>query len=143
MKNLLVKVIDDTVHYFRKTPYLIGEITINDFYEEFEMQLVWWKREDYERQWKEGLERIKTDDKSCLITRIQNPFEGPFIEWWVLHKKDNKIYIQNQWLFHEYYEELIGAKPFTVDNCYDFVPPYKSPYLEDGTKFSEWIVDIE
>lgn len=143
MKNILVEVISKKPRMLKGIPRVIGKITINDFWETFEMLLDWWSQADYERQWREGLERIKTHDTSCLVTRIQDPNKGPFIDWWLLYKEGNKIFIRNYILFREYYDERIGDKPFTVENCYDFIWPRGSRLLEDGEEMSEWVVDVE
>lgn len=76
-----------------------------------------------------------------LVTKIKNPHEGQFIDWWLLYKRDGKVYIQNQWLFREYYEETIGSENFTVENGYTFIRPYQSG-LPDDTHISEWVVEL-
>jgi hypothetical protein len=96
----------------------------------------YWSIQDYERQWQEGLDRLKKHDTSCLVVFVYDPKIRPFIEWWVLYKKEDKVYIRNQILVDEIYENQIGNKSFTVESCYDFIHPRK-----EKRKVSEWIID--
>src|SRR2546425_338354 len=109
MNNLSIKVTKAKIRYNEyKKPYCLGEITINDFSEEFDMSLLDWNINDYEKQWQEGLERIKHHKTSCLITSISDLKNSiRFIDLWVLFKEDNKIFIQNRWLFGENYMEIV------------------------------------
>lgn len=66
------------------------------------MPLNWWTIKEYEKQWKEGLERIKSHDKSCLVVSIYDPIQEPQVEWWILYKEGNKIFVQNHRLFGRY-----------------------------------------
>jgi hypothetical protein len=141
--QLKTEIIDYKIRFYKKNPYLIGSIKINTFYEEFYMQIGWWSANDYEQQWREGLERIKICESSCLITNIQDPQYGNFIEWWLMYRIDKNIYIYNQWLFREAYDELVGIHEFTVDSCYNFVGNRKNFQYEDGTKLSEWVVNLD
>ena len=132
MNNLSIKVIDRRSRKMNKTFYIIGRIFINDFYENIEMPVRYWEAEDYERQWKEGLERLKYHDRSCLVAQIYDPHKGLYIDWWLLYKEGSKIFIRNEVLFRQYYEEIIGDKPFTVETCYDFIRSKEPRLVEDG-----------
>ncbi len=143
MKNLSIKIIDRSPRKMNKTFYVIGRIFINDFYETLEIPVRYWETEDYERQWQEGLERLKDHDRSCLIAQIYDPQKGPYIDWWLLYKEGPNIIIRNEVLFEEHYEEAIGDKPFTVDTCYDFIRSKEPRLMEDGLKESEWVVAWE
>jgi hypothetical protein len=112
-----------------------AEIHINDYKETLYVPVDYWSIEDYERQWKEGFERLNTHDRSCLVVAIHNPEEEPFIEWWPIYKIKNKIYFQNHFLGADIYEKRIGTKKFTIQSCYDFIPP------KSRSKVSEWEVD--
>ncbi|MBA3954797.1 hypothetical protein H0X48_05765 [Candidatus Dependentiae bacterium] len=115
-----------------------GQITIGNFKESVPIGLEYWSRNDFERQWKEGLERLQNYDKSCLVTYVQDPKTGPYIDWWPMYKIDNKVYVQNHILFADLYRNRIGDKQFTPDTCYDFIPNRKPK-----EKVSEWVVDLE
>jgi hypothetical protein len=73
MKNFTFKVLDRSLHLAYKVPYTIGQITINDFQEKFDMPIDWWQVEDYEKQWAMGFEYLKNNGKSYFITRIFRP----------------------------------------------------------------------
>lgn len=143
MKNIAIEVINQRKKKTKGIFYIEGKITINDFWETFYISLDWWSQADYERQWKEGLERIRTHDKSCLVTEVQNPNKMRCVDWWLLYKEGNKIFIRNYVLFEEYYDEVIGDKPFTVENCYDFIWPKEPTLLENGEEMSEWVVELD
>jgi hypothetical protein len=63
------------------------------------------------------------------------------VEWWILYKEGNKLYIQNEMLFGEVYQKLVGDKIFNAQTCYNFIEPRKT-YSEEGDKISEWSIDI-
>ncbi len=94
----------------------------NDFYETFEIEDCCWTVEEYMIQWEQGLQRLLTHDTSCLVTSASDYDCGHFINWWLLRKKDGMVYAYNQILISDIYDEVIGAKQFTIENCYDFIP---------------------
>jgi hypothetical protein len=61
--------------------------------------------------------------------------------WWLLYKIDNKVYVQNQMLFDEIYENQIDKKKFNIETCYDFIPPRYIEEDPDGYAVSEWVID--
>ena len=122
-----------------------GQITIGKFKETFGMPLNSWSLKDYQQQWKEGLERMKTHDVSCLVVSIENLASGyPTIELWTLHRQGDSIFFHNQLLF----DETTGHFPmklsdFNSSNCYEFINPRianedNQAINEDGEKISEW-----
>lgn len=134
-------------------PFCWGKIYIGDnFWESITPALNDWSIEDYERQWKEGLERIKTHDTSCLVSSIQNPHtSNPFLDWWVLYKVGNKIFIRNQLIVAENYENLIGDNVFSPESCYKFIRPrvFRSQEEIDAEEnpafkcdYAEWVVNL-
>lgn len=141
--ELNIEIIDRKPKKRRGVVSVEGQLEIgDDFYEILYMPLDLWTIDDYERQWQEGLARLNNHDKSCLVVTIHNPKLRYFVEWWLLYKIDNKIHIQNQMLMGEIYANQIGNTEFTVENCYDFVPP-KDMLFDDEEEYpvSEWIID--
>lgn len=98
-----------------------------------------WSIEDYKRQWKEALLRLKYHDKSCLIVAYTASDNNPGMEWWPMYRVGDTIYIQNQLVWAEEYKNIIGDKPFTTDTCYDFVRERRTVNYE-GTPLAEWSV---
>lgn len=143
MHKLRIQVINHHQTKIKGISYVLGEIIINDFKERFDIPLDWWSMQDYEHQWREGLERIKTHDSSCLIARIRDPNKGPFVDWWLLYKEGEHICIRNEVLFGEEYINLIGSGSFTVENCYDFIPEKGPRELSNGLQISEWKVELD
>ena len=119
-----------------------GKITIGQFSEFFEVALDSWHVEDYVNQWQAGLERLEMYKKSCLVASVNNPHKRPYINWWLLYKENGKICVQNQIIIEDIYQEVIGDQPFTLDTCYDFIPP-REMHDEDGEEIAEWFVGEE
>ncbi len=114
-----------------------GQIQIENFKETFELPTNYWSLDDYIRQWREGLERIRTHDTSCLVAIVQNPCVQPLINWWVLYKEGNKIFVQNELIVDEVYTELIGSNSFTPETCYRYIVP-RTTVTKEGLRVSEW-----
>lgn len=142
--NIEVKIIgqetlqENGVNYLRHAITLKGaEQEGHDYYEDNFLSLGLWTREMYEKQWQEGLERIKTHDTSCLITCIQHPEFIPWIEAWILYKESQKIIVRNRIFFGSIYQFEIGYNQITPENCYDFLI---KPRIIEKTKPQQWIV---
>lgn len=117
-----------------------GIIRIGDMQESIYSPVTTWSIREYKKQWKDALDRLQNHTKSCLITGFVIKNGEPELEWWPMYKIDNKVYVQNQWLWGDNYKEAIGDKPFTPDTCYDFVRDRRTVNYE-GTDLSEWSVD--
>lgn len=144
--KLKMEITPNSEHVRNKVVVCKGKIYIgDDFWETIVPALNDWKIEDYERQWKEGLERIKTHDTSCLVACVQHPKKTPpLINLWMLYKENGKIYIQNGLIFAENYERIIQDKPFNPNTCYDFIQ-LRFPEVDDDEEddeISEWVVGL-
>lgn len=118
----------------------VGSITIDDFTERFNMPLNSWPIEWYLQQWREGLQRIETHDTSCLVATVQNLNTDPFVVMWVLYKKNNTVYIQNNLLINSIVNELKLPHllhDFNPTTCYQFITK-RETITETGEKISEW-----
>jgi len=144
--HIYVKDRDSSEEY----PSCRGEIQIGDFKEGFTMPLDAWTIEDYEQQWKKGLERIKTHETSCLVAKAQNPAgrvpgSKPLVELWVLYKVGKVIYIQNNLLIAETLNDLDlsykDLSQFNKETCYQYIT-LRETFTEDGDKTSEWQIKI-
>lgn len=153
--KLRMEIVSDSEHIENEIPTCYGRIYIgDDFWETALIALNYWTIEDYERQWKEGLERLKTHETSCLVASVQHPEKTPpLINWWPLYKQDNKLLIHNELIVGEDYAKTIGSKDFTVSSCYQFIQPltpelYDLSGLNDDPddikvyQVSEWIIDL-
>jgi hypothetical protein len=94
-----------------------------------------WDLQDYLHQWKEGIERIKTHDTSCLITGFEEAkmIDGercsPCLSWIVLYKKGNKVIVQELSFYEGLYDEYIGTDVIIdQNNCYNYIPQYNQYY---------------
>jgi hypothetical protein len=143
MSNFNIQVISEKPETHNRRKYHRGRITIDDFTETFRMPYDSWTIDEYQQQWKEGLERIKTHNSSCLIATLSGLKKNyPFILLWVLYKEKNVIYIQNKLLFDEIFEEISqGLPPFSAETCYLYFGS-REIINEDGDKLSEWKTDM-
>jgi hypothetical protein len=126
---------------YNNVPYHEGILRINNFEEKFIVPLDNWTLGDYQQQWIEGLERIHFDTTSCIVTAVQDPTVRPLINWWILYKHHNKIYVRNELLFSHYYFSIIGHDIFTPQNCYEFIGS-RQHYFDETINVAEWVIDI-
>jgi hypothetical protein len=113
----------------------VGRLKIGIFELRVLILLSHWGIKDYLNQWKNGIERIITHDKSCLITGFEKAkmMDGERyssrLSWIVLYKKSNKVIVQKLRLYEDVYDEYIG-KDVIVDqnNCYHYIPEYSQYY---------------
>ena len=134
-----IEIITDRPKKIHNVLAYMGKIKIGDYSESIYIPVDFWSIEDYKKQWTEGLQRLKTHDKSCLVVTIHDSNIRPFIDMWVMYKIDDMVYVQNKRYMSEIYGELVGGKPFHSDTCYDFIKQRKT-MTEDGYKISEWSV---
>lgn len=127
-----------------------GKITIGDYSEIFDMPLNMWTVEDYIRQWKEGIERIKTHDTSCLVTSIRMLETGlPCMVLWKLYKVGQDIFMTYQLLGGEVFERVKGGpKPYYLATCYQLIDERITNQEgksidEDGNVIAEWKMSVD
>ncbi len=117
-----------------------GRITIDDFVEDFESPLWFWKTANYERQWAQGIQRIlEGAPKSCLITSLIEPIRTAdyvFGAWWKLYLDGINVIVQQQLLIGD----VVGAV-FDVADPYSAVPDYR-PTTVEGEPLSSWTTSL-
>src|SRR5882672_9020517 len=66
-----------------------GVIAMDDFTERFPVPLHYWAETDYQRQWREGAQRLVDGaPASLLLTRVEDPTEPqPIYRWWSLYRR--------------------------------------------------------
>jgi hypothetical protein len=142
MKKLKIEVIKKKPEKIYGLLSHVGQITIGDYKETFIMPLDNWTLEEYQQQWKEGLERIKSHAVSCLITSVQNlGTRHPSIEMWILYKEGKTIFIQQSLLINETVEHSMKLSEFNSKTCYQFIDP-RETITESGQEISEWSINI-
>lgn len=148
--NISIKVINREPEIWNGSPHCEGEITIGNHKEGFMIPVDYWQIEDYENQWKEGLERIKNHDTSCFVTRIGNPKEGLYAMFWPLYKVGNMVYVREHLLIDEILDILIEDNELPVElkniefnnqTCYQFITPRTNEISEHPA--SEWSVNLD
>ncbi len=123
MNFFSIKITDSILQNIYCLTSCLGEIDINNEIEKIVIPLEWWSIQDYERQWKEGLERLKTNNESCIITSIQNLYYNPLIDWYLFYKENNKIYIINTLIKDYEFRKLASKLPeFNIETCYNYIP---------------------
>ncbi|MCL4379896.1 hypothetical protein M1466_00170 [Candidatus Dependentiae bacterium] len=127
-------------HYVENEVRFLGaEDNGEDFCEQHLSRVDFWTPAMYEQQWREGLARIQTHDKSCLIF---NMVPG-YIDTWLLYKIDHNVYIQNITFLDEYFTRKKIAYPFiTPENCYDYLLEPRMERDANGNGPSEWVVPM-
>jgi hypothetical protein len=105
-------------------PVYTGEIVIGSFSEYIRPCLNFWSIADYQRQWRTGIERLKTHDTSCLIVWVDGKNKIRGVESWALYKEGDKVIFQNHVCWsRRAYKKLFKNQPITPDNCYDYIRP--------------------
>jgi hypothetical protein len=144
MKIFAIKIIDTNIQEFDDIPYCLGEIQIGNFRETFTIPVDYWTMQDYEKQWRAGIERIKMYDQSCLIFEMEDPTKAPLANTWVLYKDGDVVHIQNHLLFGKRFSTMLKKKgPFTMQTCYNFIKTRNTISKSTGMKISEWDIDLE
>jgi hypothetical protein len=126
------------IRFINKTNYeaglALGEIALDDFVENFETPLTYWDADRYEKQWRQGLDRLLAGaSRSCLITSMLSPNYEVFGVWWKLYREGPQIVVQNQLLLSD-----VLAREFDPEDPYKSIPDRVS-LSEDGTPVSEWL----
>lgn len=118
-----------------------GRIILGDFSEDFVSATCNWNVETYINHWLKSSQRILYDcDTTIFITSIvlYSPTDYQ-INWWVAHKVDAVVYIQNQLIIPDTYFILGG---FNLENIYSYITA-REIYSDDGDKISEWEVSLK
>jgi hypothetical protein len=114
-----------------------GRIELGSFHEDFVSSLMYWDAHDYERHWKQAIERIvESSDISCLITSIVDPTVASHLFWWPMYRVRETVYVQHHILF---FNKL--SSPFDENEPFCSVPRRKV-VDENGDQLSEWSVSV-
>ncbi|MGC2310128.1 MAG: hypothetical protein WA432_00730, partial [Candidatus Babeliaceae bacterium] len=116
-----------------------------------ELALGSWDVHEYRLQWKEGLERLKTYNTSCLVVCVQDLQDIPFIERWELYKENTIVYFHQQFIIPPIAQVINFSFPlseFSRTNCYERIPPRKvnennEAVNEQGQLLVEWSVEYK
>ncbi|HEV2601451.1 MAG TPA: hypothetical protein VGT41_04070 [Candidatus Babeliales bacterium] len=120
-----------SIHIHDKTTYkpygvlvCIGEMQIGTFKKTFDMPLDYWSKQDYETQWKKGIERLKKHNESCLITGVYDLTKKLMVSTWMLYKKEDTVHVEETVFVGPEVIAYLGSRPFTQQTCYNFIRPY-------------------
>ncbi|HEV2601331.1 MAG TPA: hypothetical protein VGT41_03465 [Candidatus Babeliales bacterium] len=138
MKKFLIHVLDRTPLDSEGVKYCLGEIQIGSFKETFRMPLDFWSIEQYEEQWKEGIERLKTYDTSCLVMMVQGPGPEmqPWAKLWMIYNVGGEIYMKDAIILSSYFKKVYKDRPFTPQTCYSLIS-------KRGDGAQKWDVDLQ
>ena len=132
-----VKVLNEPVEEVYGEPCRWGQININGSSERFQMPLTVWDINQYKQQWNQAIQRIVNGaDKDYLVIGLRDPWISDFISLFVLYRKGNEVFIQNQIILCEGNEEQIENM-----DLLDLVEE-RASHTEDGVEISEWKVSI-
>lgn len=98
-----------------------GKIFLGNDMEFFCIKLGYWNLDDYKKQWREGIERLKEHRDSCLVVSVSGCRKRPFLVWYTLHRVDEEVLVYPFMYISEWYKKLVGRKRFTPTTCYKYV----------------------
>jgi len=115
-----------------------GRITVDSFSEVFESPLCFWRKEQYEEQWRAAIARLMPckSARTALLTAMYDPPTANFLTWWPVYREGTRVFVQNQLLF---LDQL--AVPFDIANISTIVQPRQTSD-PDGRNISEWSCDL-
>ena len=141
MKKFDIKFVNDAQKKVcKKSCCKEGVIICDDYYETFVSPLEDWGVRDYKEQWREGMERIKDHDVSCLITAVTGLGIKPKVNYYVLYKIDSTVYFQPQFLGPDIVKRKLP--PFDKDSCCLYIPS-RVTHDESGEKYDEWSLPLK
>jgi hypothetical protein len=118
-----------------------GLLTIGNFQEYFYMPTDSWSLKDYETQWHEGINRLRTEKESCLITSIYTLNSDPCIEWWILYRRKDRVCVQQHLLGGRLLKRRSYNKPlFDKNTCYQYIP--RRVVTFEGRDIAEWTISL-
>jgi len=119
------------------SPTSFGRLQVGEFQEDFEMDLSFWSPRDYERQWRQGLERlVEKEGASCLISSMSRPESANFVFLWLLYRDEDRVFVQQFVLILDECSEA-----FRPEDPYRHVPS-REIVSEDGELVSEWKTEV-
>ncbi len=114
-----------------------GQITIGDYKEKFIMSLDSWTIQEYKQQWKEGIDRLKTHNVSCLIADISTLETNPRMSLWALYKVRNMVYVQIHILGGQTFKrKRAKLPPYNAQTCYLYLMARATQPVD------EWSIDL-
>lgn len=120
--------------------YLSGVICLGEFREEFASSLSYWIRDDYENQWREGIERILSGDldASAIVVDIMSPYKtDSTLSWWLM-------YVEGEFVCFQEHILDFGRLPkgFQRRNLYSYIPS-RHETKSDCSELapSEWVLE--
>jgi len=116
----------------------IGRIIAGELNEKFVSSLYEWRKEAYESQWLDSLQRFAGGaDRAVLITWYVNPKESSNLQWWALYRGEGGVvYVQNHLRWYKNF-----GREFSVVEASGFLDD-RGTVDEDGLAISEWSVSI-
>jgi hypothetical protein len=146
MKNFAIEIISKKPKKIEGLSSHIGRITIGNFQERFYIPLDSWDLEEYRKQWKNGLEKIKTDNASCLVATVQNLLFHPLVFTWALYKEEETVYFHNHIFNKKIAKRLkidIDFFNLTSENYEQLIRKSRKIITEDGDLISSWNIDYK
>jgi len=137
MSNFSIKLTSDfIVEEDSNDKYQYGIIKIDDFQEKFLSSLSFWSSDDYIKHWFCSLKNLGANSKSGLIIDMYDPKKAEIIEWWILYKVNNLVYLQNSLLFSNKLNNVFDLE------CISEYVPERQTQTSEGDWISEWCISI-
>jgi len=121
MKQFSIEVISQKAEKYNNELVYWGAILIEPLYERFLIPVSCWAIEQYQQQWQEGIERIKHQETSCLVTAIKTYKNRPVLTFWAMWKQGDTIFFNERDSgISKKYERIVKV-PYDTGICYQLV----------------------
>ena len=95
-----------------------------------------WTAADYERQWKEGIRRIASGERSSALVTAYRGDEDEAHVLWAMWRDDDHVYVQARSV-----RAVPFADPFDPSDPYPYVPS-RMPVCEYAPPATQWRVEL-
>lgn len=120
-----------------KTPAAPGVLMMGDSKEGFYSSLYQWSKQQYESQWQQAIRALLGESsKAALIVEYLSPDVASHLEWWVMYREGEIVYLQNQLLFYGQLE-----RPFSLDAPFASLRD-RETVNQESRPISEWSVSL-
>lgn len=113
---------------------LWGRTVMGDFSERFIAPIGFWQRDDYERQWIDGAERLlRGESPSAFVVEAGRI-------WWTAWREGADVFVHQRFLVLDEMAPAWTAMP--ADLPYALIGP-RHTHSDEGTTISQWRVSVD
>ncbi|MCL4229906.1 hypothetical protein KJZ61_04455 [Candidatus Dependentiae bacterium] len=103
------------------------------------MVLGTWTIREYREQWINALQRLRTEDISCIVQAYVHILSSNYtgVTMFTLFRSGLTLYIQYKALMSDSDQRLLREKEFNIQTCYEFITPIRT-HNEYGQELLVW-----